>query len=308
MAAAGRHAHVDILWSGAPLSPETAYTWENEPFRTAGEESPLTLKTVLERHQGEVWYTRDRPSQLAYFRLVLPLEAAQAQVRRAAVGVESRPEFYDFDLFRVSASARALDERSLAELAYTVFDTETTGLDPRAGDEIIAIGAARIVNGKLLHGETFESLVDPRRAMSAESVAVHGITAEMLDGQPVIAEVLPRFHRFAADTVLLGHNAAFDMRFLEIKQGALGLRFDQPVLDTLLLSAVAQPNQETHSLEAIAERLGVPIVGRHTALGDALVTGEVFVRLLPLLAQQGVRTLREAREASARTFYARVSY
>jgi DNA polymerase-3 subunit epsilon len=80
------------------------------------------------------------------------------------------------------------------------------------------------------------------------------------------------------------------------------------VLDTLLLSAVASPEQASHSLEDIASRLGVPVVGRHTALGDALVTGEVFLRLLPLLAKRGVRTLGEAREASERTYYARLRY
>jgi DNA polymerase-3 subunit epsilon len=144
--------------------------------------------------------------------------------------------------------------------------------------------------------------------MSPESVAVHGITSDMLEGQPVITEVLPRFHRFASGTVLVAHNAAFDMRFLAMKEQASGVAFDQPVLDTLLLSAVAHPGQDTHSLESIAERLGVPVVGRHTALGDAMVTGEVFLRLLPLLAEKGVRTLREAREASEKTYYARVTY
>jgi DNA polymerase-3 subunit epsilon len=98
------------------------------------------------------------------------------------------------------------------------------------------------------------------------------------------------------------------MRFLQMKEAATGVAFRQPVLDTLLLSAVLHPNQDSHRLEAIAERLGVNVIGRHTALGDAIVTGEVFLRMIPLLAEQGIRTLREAREAAERSFYARVSY
>jgi DNA polymerase-3 subunit epsilon len=86
------------------------------------------------------------------------------------------------------------------------------------------------------------------------------------------------------------------------------VQFRQPVLDTLLLSAVIHPNQESHQLEAIAKRLGVHVIGRHTALGDAIVTGEVFLKMIPLLAEQGIHTLREARAAAERTYYARVKY
>jgi DNA polymerase-3 subunit epsilon len=304
---AAGHAQLDVLWQGPPMSSETAFAWQSEPFTEGGEDSGLTLAQVVERHGGEAWYQRDVPTQTAYFRLLLPLAGASG-VQRARSAVPSRPEFYDFDLFRRSPATDALDDRALGDLAYTVFDTETTGLNPAEGDEIIAIGAVRIVNGRLLHGETFESLVDPRRSLGAASAAVHGITPEMLRGQPSIETVLPRFRRFVEDTVLVGHNAAFDMRFLQRNEPRTGIRFEQPVLDTLLLSAVVHPAQPSHSLEEIAAQVGVPVVGRHTALGDALLTAEVFLRLLPLLAARGIRTLAQARAAAEKTYYARLEY
>jgi DNA polymerase-3 subunit epsilon len=140
------------------------------------------------------------------------------------------------------------------------------------------------------------------------SVNIHGITSDMLQGQPTIEEVLPAFHRFCEDTVLVAHNAAFDMRFLQMKESAAGGRFTQPVLDTLMLAAVVHPNQDDNTLEAIAGRLGVNIIGRHTAPGDAIVTAEIFLKLLPLLAAQGIKTLHDARQASQQTPYARLHY
>jgi DNA polymerase-3 subunit epsilon len=201
-----------------------------------------------------------------------------------------------------------LKARPLGELAYTVFDTETTGLEPSAGDEIVSIGAVRVLNGRLLKGEVFEQLVDPQRPISPASTKFHGIEQRALAGQPSIGQVLPAFHKFCEDTVLVAHNAAFDMRFLELKERAAGVRFEQPVLDTLLLSAVAHPAFDDHRLEAIAERMGVPVIGRHTALGDALLAGEVFLRLLGQLRDRGIVTLGQALDASRETYYARLRY
>jgi DNA polymerase-3 subunit epsilon len=221
---------------------------------------------------------------------------------------ESRPEFYDFDMFLQPAQHPEFESRKLAELTYTVFDLETTGLNPNEGDEIISIGAVRIVNGRLLQNERFEQLIDPRRSIPWTSVKIHGIHPEMLQGRPTIDEVLPMLHDFTKDTILVAHNAAFDMRFLQLKEQQTGVRFRNPVLDTLLLSAVVHPSHEDHNLEAIAKRLGVRILARHTALGDAIATGEMFLKFLPLLSQQQILTLQEALAASRKTFYARQKF
>jgi DNA polymerase-3 subunit epsilon len=305
---AGQLAHLDLIWTGAPLSFETTMSWQTDSLELGGEACPLTLKQIVERHSAEIWYQIDKPSQREYFRIAMPVTRPEETPWSGAPAAESRPEYYDFDLFHQAGQTPELDSRPLAGLNYTVFDTETTGLNPSEGDEIVSVGAVRIVNGRLLEHEVFEQLVDPGRPMSPEASRITGIDAAMLENQPAIGRVLPAFGQFCEDTVLVAHNAAFDMRFLRLKEEATGVRFAQPVLDTLLLSAVIHPDLESHRLEAIAERMGVSPVGRHTALGDAIMTGEVFLRMIPLLAQQGIRTLGEAREASQKTYFARVEY
>ena len=315
--AAGR-AMLDLVFPVQPMSTETVVAWETEPLDSSdpgdgaagGGSAALTLRDVVQRHGGAFWFERERAAQRAFFRFLLPLAGEAAPLEAAAVvRHDSRPEFYDFDLFRRShADGGELGARALAGLTCTVFDTETTGLDPGAGDEIIQIGAVRIVAGKVRRQDSFEQLVDPERALPQAGIAIHGIQPEMLRGQPTIDTVLPAFHVFAADSVLVAHNAAFDMRFLQLKEERTGVRFAMPVLDTLLLSAVLHPQQESHRLEAIAERLGVTVLGRHTALGDAIVTAEVFAKMIPLLEAAGITTLQQALEASQRTYLARVSY
>ncbi|TSE21552.1 DNA polymerase III PolC-type [Tepidimonas alkaliphilus] len=279
--------------------------WPLHAWLEEADAAPLSLRERLQPFGGGCrWQLDEEGLRLC---LDLPL-APHPAPPPPEMPITSRPEFYDFDLFSSTPAALAWDERPLASLSYTVFDTETTGLQPSKGDQILQIGATRIVNGRLLRHESFEQLIDPQRPIPPESTAIHGITPAMVRGQPTIEQVLPAFHAFARDTVLVAHNAAFDLRFLQLKARSAGVTFDQPVLDTLLLSAVVHPQQPSHSLEAIAARLGIPVLGRHTALGDALVTAEVFLRLIPLLEKQGIVTLGQARRAAERTYYARLTY
>jgi len=303
MTRAERLARLDLAWpkSDAPLADLAA--WDREPMRLDAGPGALTLHDVAEGHGGVAWFQHD--AQTSCCRLLVPLAEPGPETVEAG---NRRSESHDFALFERAPDAHAHDERALSELTYTVFDTETTGLAPGAGDEIVQIGAVRVVNLKLLRGETFDQLVDPGRELRAAAVRIHGIDDAMLRGKPAIDAVLPAFRAFCADTVLVAHNAAFDMRFLRIKEASSGVRFDQPLLDTLLLSEVIHAAQDSHRLEAICERLGVAVEARHDALGDALLTAQVWVRMVGLLEAAGVRTLRQAREAAARTRYARVQY
>ena len=309
---AGGFGALDLVWPLPAVAAAAWASWQRQALLVDDSDGALSLREVAERHGGEAWVQRQAEPPGASIRLLLPLAAepprlAPATAAKAAppAALPSRPEYYDFDLFGRSAAPQ--DDRPLAELVCTVFDTETTGLQPDY-DEIIAIGALRIVNGRILRQEVFEQLIDPRRPVPEAAIAVHGITDALLRGQPPIERVLPQFHHFVRDTVLVGHNLAFDLRMLAAKETGSGVRFDQPVLDTLLLSAVVYPEQESHSLEAIAGRLGLKALGRHTALGDAILTGEIFLHLLPLLAAQGITTLREAQAAAQATYLARLRY
>jgi DNA polymerase III subunit epsilon len=310
---AARYARLELAWEGAPPGEERLREWADHPLHRDGGGMASTLKDVVDRHGGELWSEPPGEDGRARLLLLLPRAETTAPVRparprrRVPAAAGSRPEFYDFDLFRSLERTGEWAERPLAELSCTVFDTETTGLDPSGGDEIVAIGAVRIVNGRLLRRETLDVLIDPGRRIPANATDVHGISNDMVRGQPLLAEALPAFARFAEDTVLVGHNVAFDMRFLELKEEATRVRLRQPVLDTLLLSAVVFPDEDDHSLEALAARLGLSVFGRHTALGDAIFTGEVFLKEVRLLAAQGVVTLGQARDAVRRTYQARMS-
>lgn len=301
---AERHAALDARWQGRAPSPSVVDSWLDEPLDGSGTTTPRDL---VARHGAEIW-CGELAGGTAYLRMLLPLASGtpQAGVPAGPVEVTSRPEYYDFDLFATGPQSRDLFEQRLDQMTFTVFDTETTGLEPRGGDRIISIGAVRVVNGRVLRQETFERLVHPDRPVPATSTAIHGITDEMLEGAPPISEVLPQFARFAEDTVLVGHNVSFDLQFVALAGPAAGVELTQPALDTLLLHAALHPEHENHALEAIAAELGVDVVGRHTALGDALVTAEVFIGLMALLRSQGVQTLAEAASASRRTYQSRV--
>lgn len=287
-----RQVYIDIAWSGEPLPASVLDGWLDEPL--PGAPGGLTVRDVLDHHKSEMWSDR-RGDDLARVRVpILP-----ARDLRTVSALPARPEFYDFALLQQAPPGGDLAARPLKSLDYVVFDTETTGLKPSEGDEIISIAGVRIVQGRILTGETFDRQVNPGRPIPKESTRFHGITDEMVKGKPPIHLVLPQFHQFVGDAVLVAHNAAFDLKFLKLKEAESGVVFNNLVLDTLLLSVFLHDHTREHNLDAIAARLGVQVSARHTALGDALVTAGIFVRMLELLEDLDVNTLGQAIAASS---------
>jgi DNA polymerase-3 subunit epsilon len=201
----------------------------------------------------------------------------------------ARPLVYDFDLLEKESSGTAL-YTDLRDLTFVIFDSETTGLDPQK-DDVVQLGAVRVVNGKVVASEVFDTLVNPGRAIPPGSTKVHRISDEMVADAPEFSTVCRAFHTFVGDAVLVAHNAPFDMAFLHRQAEASGVRFDNPVLDTVHLSAIVYGGSAEHTLDAISERLGFEIASdhRHTALGDALATAEVLAAFLPVLEARGFR-------------------
>lgn len=283
-----RRVYLDLIWKGEPVTDQELNSWLREPLE--GAEGPETVFDALERHGAEIW-SQGAGGGYALLRLPLLAPMSAPVLKHEPDRPPPRPEFYDFSLLAQHADVGDLAERSLKSLTFVVFDTETTGLRPSQGDEIISIGGVRVVNGRLLTGETFERLVHPGRTIPPESIKFHHITDEMVKDKPPISIVLPQFKSFAGDAVLAAHNAAFDLKFLHMKEKSTGVRFTNPVVDTLLLSRLADQHLADHSLDGVAERFNVDIPDRHTALGDALATAVVLVRLIEILESQGITTL-----------------
>ncbi len=210
-----------------------------------------------------------------------------------------RPRFADLSLLHAPPLPPAWADRHLDEVVATVLDCETTGLDP-AVDAVVSLGAVHVVRGRVAD-EPLGRLVDPGRPVPRTATAVHGLADTDVAGQPPLADAVVALRHFAADSVVVGHDVAFDLAFL----AAAGFAAPGPVLDTLLLAEIAQPDAEGYGLDAVAARLGVAVAGRHSAVGDAVTTAHVLVALLPLLSRAGVRTVGDAARASSRSRTAR---
>lgn len=161
-----------------------------------------------------------------------------------------------------------------------VIDLETTGLSPKQGHRVIEIGAIAVERGVIT--EEFSTLIDAGVSVPYAVQAIHGITDEMLEGQPLSDEVLPLFARFIGDSILVAHNAPFDIRFLRHEFARMGMGFPHRWLCTLEMSRRRLPRLPDHTLETVYQYLFPEMKlqrQRHRALDDARMTAMIWLNM-----------------------------
>jgi len=178
--------------------------------------------------------------------------------------------------------------KHIDEVEITIFDTETTGLEPQTGDRIVEIAGIRFRGKEKL--ATFSTLVNPQRQISPGAFAVNKISEEMLAGAPLISQVMPKFLEFIAGSCLCSYNASFDLEFLQNELKLLKKDFPQEiiVLDVLKMARRLLPQLERYALWFVAQRLGIKEQQQHRAFSDVEITWEVFSRLKEILTSKGV--------------------
>lgn len=182
-------------------------------------------------------------------------------------------------------------EYCLNSSRFVVFDTETTGFCYNKKDEIISVGAVAIEHG-LITDACFSQFVNPNRLIPSLATEITGISNEMVADCPDILTVLDQFLEFKGLSPLIAHTASFDLNFINIKlRKYCGHRLNSPTIDTFLLAQLIFPMKEKlRSLDSLAQYYDIEPIGRHTALGDALITAQIYIKMLESLFDLGIKT------------------
>lgn len=185
--------------------------------------------------------------------------------------------------------------------AFTVFDTETTGLDPKKGHKIIEIAGLRVEDGKIMEEVSFVELVNPERTIPWEAKQVNKIQDEDVLKADTIDQVLPRFLEFAKGTILVAHNAQFDMGFLTVEKDLCWGYVELPeCLCTMKLSRTLYPNEFRHNLDVIGRRFNLEMpTDRHRALPDVILTAQAMLTMMEQANMTDIDQLRKAASIGA---------
>lgn len=178
------------------------------------------------------------------------------------------------------------------DVRFTVMDLETTGFNSARGHEIIAIGAVLIEGNKIKKEKIFHELVYPDRGVPDHILKLTGIQREMLVGRLSFFGILLQFLDFIGGSVIVGHNIDFDLSFINPKlKKYCRTKVKNPTIDTIVLARALQISVKSYSLDNLLAFYDIEAAGRHSALGDSLLTAELFVRFLSQLKDRNIRTL-----------------
>ncbi|MBX3298049.1 MAG: 3'-5' exoribonuclease [Acidobacteria bacterium] len=270
------------------------YTLLVTPYPNLISESLLISDTVrLLRSFG------GRASAASVADFVLKIRRPSADVAKLVVGelISSDPRL-ELDGDAVVLIDRD-ENRELAETDFVVFDLETTGAKAPPC-RITEVGAYRVAGGEVR--DRFHTLLNPEMPIPPFITQLTGIDDDMVAGAPLFGEILGDLLRFIGDSVMVAHNAAFDMRFLnyEISRIFPDHRLANPCLCTVQLSRRLLPEIENHKLKTVARHYEIDLVDHHRASADAFATAHIFVNLLSRLHSDGVKDLGAIKKMSSR--------
>jgi len=193
------------------------------------------------------------------------------------------------------ASINRYKTATTQESIFAVLDTETTGLNVNEGHRIVSIGATKIKNLKITN-EILDELINPERQISEPSIKIHHITQEQVQNKPVLKELDEKIYNFLKNTVLVGHNLNFDIKFI-IKSApytTIAHRVKNIVtIDTIYLAAGIYPHLKSYELSFLCENLKIQTKDqtRHSAIGDSVITARLFLHLLEEASKKNINTI-----------------
>ena len=191
------------------------------------------------------------------------------EYENAVKSIDQRPSFASFT-----------GSYDISTCSFTIFDLETTGFFPEIGDEIISIGAVKVKNLEVQHGETFYRVIKPIKKVSRMTKQLTGLEDEDLNKGVFLPAAIDAFWEYSQDTILVAHPASFDINFIQQVSKTWGLPYPTPPYIDSHSLAGSLFELDKNYLDDLIKRYGILLRERHHALNDAVMTAEIFIELL----------------------------
>ena len=213
-----------------------------------------------------------------------PEERARAEKFKVIFGLEA---YLVDDVKEVVTKGKG---QSLSEDDFVVFDIETTGFS-KVNDRIIEIGAVKVSKGQIV--DRYSTFINPKIPIPYNITQLTSISDDMVVDAPFIEDALLEFLEFSKDSVMVAHNASFDMGFIIQNAQILGIENDSTYIDTVGLSRILLPNLSRYKLNSVAKALGVSLENHHRAVDDAEATAEIFLKLVVMLDEKEITNVND---------------